>query len=109
MIVVSMKEQYGDFCKDIIFVLVLVFIFEKNEFCYKVFCERVCELIGVINGFEYIKVIGGCFVIYENCKLEKEICRVSIIEFDEIWFNGKNIVIFDDVIICGIIWVIYFD
>lgn len=57
----------------------------------------------------HVKVIGGRLAIHENRKLEKEIRKVSIIEFDEIWFNGKNIVTFDDVITRGITWATYSD
>ena len=66
MTAASMKEQYGDGCKDITFVPVPASTSEKNELRY-------------------------------------------IIEFDEIWFNGKNIVTFDDVITRGITWATYSD
>lgn len=96
-------------CKDITFVPVPASTSEKNELRYKAFCERVCELTGVINGYDHVKVTGGRLAIHENRKLEKEIRKVSIIEFDEIWFNGKNIVTFDDVITRGITWATYSD
>ena len=35
--------------------------------------------------------------IHENRKAEKEIRKVSIIEFDEEWFRGKAVIVFDDV------------
>ena len=109
MTAASLKEQYGDGCKDITFVPVPASTSEKNELRYKAFCERVCELTGAINGYEHVKVIGGRLAIHENRKLEKEIRKVSIIEFDEIWFKGKNIVTFDDVITRGITWATYSD
>ena len=68
---------------------------------------RVCALTGAINGYDHVKVTGGRLAIHENRKLEKEIRKVSIIEFDEIWFKGKNIVTFDDVITRGITWATY--
>ena len=109
MTAASLKEQYGDGCKDITFVPVPASTSEKNELRYKAFCERVCELTGAINGYDHVKVIGARLAIHENRKLEKEIRKVSIIEFDEIWFNGKNIVTFDDVITRGITWATYSD
>jgi len=109
MTAASLKEQYGDGCKDITFVPVPASTSEKNKLRYKAFCERVCELTGVINGYDHVKVTGGRLAIHENRKLEKEIRKVSIIEFDEIWFNGKNIVTFDDVITRGITWATYSD
>ena len=109
MTAASLKKQYGDGCKDIVFVPVPASTSEKNELRYKAFCERVCELTGAINGYDHVKVIGGRLAIHENRKLEKEIRKVSIIEFDEIWFKGKNIVTFDDVITRGITWATYSD
>lgn len=109
MTAASLKEQYGDDCKDIVFVPVPASTSEKNELRYKAFCERVCELTGAINGYDHVKVIGGRLAIHENRKLEKEIRKVSIIEFDEIWFKGKNIVTFDDVITRGITCATYSD
>lgn len=73
------------------------------------FARESAKLTGAINGFEHVKVIGGRLAIHENRKLEKEIRKVSIIEFDEIWFKGKNIVTFDDVITRGITWATYSD
>lgn len=59
MTAASLKEQYGDGCKDITFVPVPASTSEKNELRYKTFCERVCALTGAINGYEHVKVIGG--------------------------------------------------
>ena len=107
MTAASLKEQYGDGCKDITFVPVPASTSEKNELRYKAFCERVCELTGAINGYEHVKVIGGRLAIHENRKLEKEIRKVSIIEFDEEWFRGKAVIVFDDVITRGISFGMY--
>ena len=105
----SLKEQYGESCKDIVFVPVPASTIAKHELRYKVFCERVCELCGTINGYDHVKVVGGRLAIHENRKLEKEIRKVHIIDFDEEWFNGKKIVTFDDVITRGITWATYSD
>ena len=59
MTAASLKKQYGDGCKDIVFVPVPASTSEKNELRYKTFCERVCALTGAINGYEHVKVIGG--------------------------------------------------
>ena len=57
----SLKEQYGDSCKDITFVPVPASTSEKNELRYKAFCERVCELTGTINGYEHVKESADAF------------------------------------------------
>lgn len=102
MTATSMKQQYGTACSTIVFAPVPASTSQKNELRYKVFCERVCELTGAINGYEHVRVCGERLAIHENRKAEKEIRKVNIIEFDEEWFNGKTIVAFDDIITRGI-------
>ena len=41
MTAASMQEQYGESCKDIVFVQVPASTSSKNELRYKAFCERV--------------------------------------------------------------------
>ena len=79
----------------------------KNEIRYMDFCKRVCELTGAINGYDHVRVCGERLAIHENRKAEKEIRKVSIIEFDEEWFRGKAVIVFDDVITRGISFGIY--
>ena len=38
----SMVAQYGNLCRDIVFVPVPASTRQKNELRYKAFCERVC-------------------------------------------------------------------
>ena len=109
MTAANMQEQYGESCKNIVFVQVPASTSSKNELRYKAFCERVCELTGAINGYEHVRVIGGRLAIHENRKMEKEIRKVHIIDFDEDWFSGKSVVTFDDVITRGITWATYAD
>lgn len=54
MTAANMQEQYGESCKNIVFVQVPASTSSKNELRYKVFCERVCELTGAINGYEHV-------------------------------------------------------
>ena len=88
----SMVAQYGNLCRDIVFVPVPASTRQKNELRYKAFCERVCELSGAVNGYDHVRVCGERLAIHENRKLEKGIRKVNIIEFDEEWFNGKTII-----------------
>ena len=79
----------------------------KNEIRYMDFCKRVCELTGAINGYDHVRVCGERLAIHENRKAEKEIRKVSVIEFDEEWFRGKAVIVFDDVITRGISFGMY--
>lgn len=103
----SMLEQYGEKCKDIVFTPVPASTSEKNELRYKVFCERVCELTGAANGFSHAKVCGGRLSIHEHRKEEKQVRLVNIIEFDNDFYNGKAVVVFDDVITKGLSYAMF--
>ena len=69
--------------------------------------EHGSELTGAINGYDHVRVCGERLAIHENRKAEKEIRKVSIIEFDEEWFRGKAVIVFDDVITRGISFGMY--
>lgn len=103
----SMKERYGETCTGIVFSPVPASTDKKNEIRYKAFCERVCELTGAINGYDHVKVCGERLSIHEHRKAEKEIRKVSILEFDEKWFDGKAVLVYDDVITRGMSYALY--
>lgn len=97
----QMIEQYGAKCTDIVLSCVPASSATKNESRYKVFCQRVCQLSGCINGFDHVRVLGERLSIHENRRHEKDIRKASIIEFDTDWFNGKQVLCFDDIITRG--------
>lgn len=103
----AMTERYGASCADIVFSPVPASTREKNEVRYKAFCQRVCELAGAINGYEHVSVSGERLSIHENRKAEKEIRKMNIVEFDSAFFNGKSVVVFDDVISKGLSYATY--
>ena len=103
----AMTERYGTSCTSIVFSPVPASTGEKNEIRYKAFCQRVCELTGAINGYDHVSVCGGRLAIHENRKAEKEVRKTNVVEFDSAFFNGKIVVIFDDVITKGLSYAIY--
>lgn len=103
----NLIRMYGTECSDIVFSCVPASSAEKNEIRYKSFCEKVCELTGAVNGYEHVRVVGERLAIHENRSKEKEIREVNIIEFDESWFKGRKVVLFDDVITRGISYATY--
>lgn len=103
----TISEQYGASCCDIVFSPVPASTNEKNEIRYKAFCQRVCELTGAINGYSHVVVSGERMTIHENRKAEKEVRKVNIIEFDGTFFNGKSVIVFDDVITKGLSYATY--
>lgn len=98
---------YGEDCKNIVFAPIPASSAEKNEIRYKDFCNIVCNLTGAINGYNHIKVSGERLSIHENRKAEKSIRESNIIDFDEDFFNGKQVLVFDDVITKGISYATY--
>ena len=54
----NMTERYGTSCTNIVFSPVPASTDKKNEIRYKAFCQRVCELTGAINGYDYVSVSG---------------------------------------------------
>ena len=82
MTAARMIEEHGSRCSQLVFIPVPASSVIKNEIRYMDFCKRVCELTGAINGYDHVRVCGERLAIHENRKAEKEIRRVSIIEFD---------------------------
>lgn len=54
-----------------------------------------------------MSVSGERLTVHENRKAEKEVRKVNVIEFDKAFFNGKSVVVFDDVITKGLSYAIY--
>lgn len=80
----------------------------QNESRYKAFCNRVSELCGIINGYPHITVSGDRLAIHEHRHdKEKSISKTQVIEFDEAYFKGKDIYVFDDVVTTGASYAIF--
>ena len=54
-----------------------------------------------------MKVCGERLSIHEHRKTEKEIWKVGVLEFDEKWFDGKSVLVYDDVITRGMSYALY--
>lgn len=103
----KMFEIYGKECANIVFSPVPASTSNKNEIRYKAFCQRICELTGAINGYDHVFVSGERLTIHENRKDEKEVRKVNVIEFDNAFFHGKSVLVFDDVITRGLSYAVY--
>ncbi|MDO5446780.1 MAG: ribonucleotide-diphosphate reductase subunit alpha [Prevotellaceae bacterium] len=107
MTATRMMQEYGSQCSDIVFAPVPASSAEKNELRYKMFCQRVCELTGAVNGYDHVRVVGERLSVHENRKNEKEVRKVNIIDFDAAWFQGKQVLCFDDIITRGHSYALY--
>lgn len=96
-----LKEEFGEQVADMVFVAVPASSQAKNETRYKKFCQRVSELTGIKDGFDHIKVLADRLAVHEN-RRTKSISTASVLEFDAEYFNGKQIVCFDDVVTTGV-------
>ena len=98
----------GEKIKDIVFVCVPASTQAKNESRYMAFCNRVSELCGIINGYSHISVSGDRLAVHEHRHdKEKSITKTQVIEFDEAYFKGKDIYVFDDVVTTGASYAIF--
>lgn len=94
--------QFGERLPDIVFSCVPASSREKNELRYKRFSERVCELTHAINGYPHIHVSSERPAVHEHRKDETEARSIRMADFDTAFFNGKDVLLFDDIITKGI-------
>ena len=80
-----LQEEFGEQVTNMVFVCVPASTQEQNQSRYARFCERVSELTGIANGFTHVKVLSG----------------TQVIDFDAEYFNGKNVLVMDDVVTTG--------
>ena len=72
----------------------------RNEMRYNQFSKDVCRATGMANGYSHIKVEGERLAIHEH-KVCKSVSMVHTIKFDAKFFNGRKVIIFDDIITKG--------
>ena len=103
-----LKDMFGYKVKDIVFSCVPASSTEKNELRYKNFSARVCELSGAIDGYPHVSVTGEQLAVHEHRKDKKKtVSKVRIIDFDEAFFKGRDVLCFDDILTTGNSWAAY--
>ena len=103
----AMNELCGLDCGNIVFSPVPASTSMKNEIRYKAFCKRVCELTGAINGYEHVTISKERRPLHKNRKQELDIRKEENIVFDSAFFDGKCVLVFDDIITKGISYATY--
>lgn len=96
MVVNKLSGLYGTNIKDIVFACVPASSAEKNEKRYKEFSNMVCSLSGAINAYSHIRIENEKLAIHEG-KENKKLSLVQVIDFDNDFFKGKKVLVFDDV------------
>lgn len=97
-----LKREYGEQVKDMVFLCVPASRQEVNKSRYKEFCKEVSRLSGIKNGYSHLILMEDRLAVHERRRgREKEISKVSIMDFDKPFFKGKQVLIFDDIITTG--------
>lgn len=73
---------------------------EKTQARYEQFAKDVCKATGMANAYKHIKVEGDRLALHEH-RVCKSISRVQVLKFNRNFFNGRKVIIFDDVITRG--------
>ena len=83
--------------KNLTFVCIPASSQDRNNARYEKFSQRLCNALGMVNAFPYIKVIKE--------REPRHICGSSFslegYHFDEDFFRNKNVLLFDDIITRG--------
>ena len=67
---------------------------------YEQFAQEVCKATQMANAYKHIKVEGERLAIHEH-KVCKTLSKVQVLKFNRRFFNGRKVIIFDDVITKG--------
>lgn len=73
---------------------------QKTQMRYEQFAAEVCKATQMTNAYKHVKVEGERLAIHEH-KLCKTISKVQVLKFDRRFFNGRKVIVFDDVITKG--------
>ena len=73
---------------------------ERTQMRYEQFAQEVCKATQMANAYKHIKVEGERLAIHEH-KVCKTLSKVQVLKFDRRFFNGRKVIIFDDVITKG--------
>ena len=94
------KALSGKERNDVVFVCTPAHSYYMNNKRYANFSKNVCEICGCIDGFSHVFVSEDCKPVH--CKIRKGSCdTLENIFIDKPFFQGKKVIIFDDIITTG--------
>ncbi|WP_289292821.1 phosphoribosyltransferase [Bacteroides sp. 41_26] len=100
IVATQILKRYGNAAKEMVFACVPASSEQKNRIRYNHFSELVCRATGMQNAFWHITVETDRIAIHEIEKGE-QVQRDSILSFDQEFFAGKKVFVFDDIITKG--------
>jgi predicted amidophosphoribosyltransferase len=87
--------------KETVFVCIPASNSVKTERRYKQFSSMICDATGLVNGYRHIHVSGHKTALH-NVKRGQEREDDEVITVDKDFFQGKKVIIFDDIITKGV-------
>lgn len=96
----KLREQFGGACGEMTFVCIPASSGEKHEARYKAFSEEVCRLTGCRNAYQAVSLEGERLAVHE-WKQKKSVHQCQIISFDNDFFKGQKVIVFDDIVTNG--------
>lgn len=100
MVATHIRKQFGECCEILTFACVPASTAEANAIRYDEFAAEVCRLTGMTNAYKAITVEGERLAIHET-KCSKSLGKVHVVKFDHEFFNGKKVLVFDDIVTKG--------
>lgn len=97
MIEERLKETFGELLPELTLVCIPASSPSKNEARYKEFSERLCDNTGMSNAYTHISVTEDAVGRHEGGMGG----NVDSIDFDRDYFDGRYILLFDDVLTTG--------
>lgn len=92
-----LNQTFGKLLPELTLVCVPASSPKKNEARYKAFSERLCEATGMSNAYSHITVTEEAVEKHEG----GEGVRINTVLLDWDYFNGRCILLFDDVLTTG--------
>lgn len=96
----KIREQFGATTSGVVLACIPASSNEANAARYETFSNEVARLAGVGNAYQAITIEGERLAIHET-KCAKKVETVQLIRFDQDFFKGKKVLIFDDIVTNG--------
>lgn len=87
----TLKTTFGSYVSELTLVCLTASTKENNDRRFKIFAERVCSNLNMRNAYSHINIISDGEAKHYGGKVK------ATKSYDRSWFEGKFIVLFDDV------------
>ncbi|MDT3662884.1 MAG: phosphoribosyltransferase [Anaerobiospirillum sp.] len=73
----------------------------NHEARFKNFSESICKYLGIQNGFDHLTIINEKDPKYSPFATKRNWNMESDLQFDSDFFEGKKVILFDDIVTSG--------